>query len=150
MKRLLLFTCISLICLPAFTACLKPPARLSQDQVLNIVWTALGPHTSTQDREYWLALEANRVPGRDIIDEFLVVNIGQCPGPDLPENQAIKPSSEYWYVKVAPSQQIVTLTQSASTSTSESFAPEPLIYQAVFLIDPSTGQIVARKLICKE
>ncbi len=150
MKRISLFICTGLVLIQALTACLKPPARLSQDEVLNIVWKALGPHTSTQDRNYWEALEASRVTGRDIVNEFLVVYVGQCPGPKPPENQAIKPSSEYWFVKVAPSQKIVTLTQNADSNATESFAPEPIIHQAIFLIDPSTGQIVARKLICKE
>jgi hypothetical protein len=144
-KRLTLLICISL----ALTACLQQPPRLPQEQLLNIVWDALGPHTSTQERTYWEAVQTERVAGRDVVNEFLVVYIGKCPGPTPPENQAIKPSSQYWFVRVAPSQQIVTLTQNATSSAPESFAPEPLIHEALFLIDPSTGQIVARKLVCR-
>lgn len=129
-------------------ACGPSQRRLRMDQVLDIAWGALQPNTSSQNRTNWEVVEAAKVLGRDVVNLFSPNGLDRCPIPQPPENQAIRASSEYWYVRTKP---IAAFPAgSGSSNPGEVSAPEPFIKTALFLIDPFTGQITARKFICGE
>jgi hypothetical protein len=133
-----------------FTACNPQTARLKQDQILDITWEALKPNTSSQNRGNWEVVDVTRVYGRDVVAEFSSIPISNCPGPKPPENQAIRSSSEYWFVRAIPKPWLDPTVAAPKSSTIESIMPEPLFREAYFLIDPFTGQIVARKFVCSK
>lgn len=114
--------------------------------MLDITWKTLEPNTSSQNRGNWKVKDIFRVFGRDVVTEFSGLRISNCPGPNPPENSAIRSSSEYWFVRVEPANQDGKRPQS---STPDSIAPEPLFKQAQFLIDPFSGDIIARKFVCQ-
>lgn len=129
-------------------SCVERPKRLTQEQVLNIIWDDFSPSTSSQDRNNWEHISFSLVNGREVVGEFSTVPNSQCPGPALPENKAIRATSQYWFVKVAPSE-ISYKNADASPTVSEHIIPEPLIQQASFLVDAISGEIVARRFFCE-
>jgi hypothetical protein len=75
---------------------------------------------------------------------------GNCiSGPPPPENKKIQASASYWYVRMKPvpvtSEPIPTEQYSP---TAPPRIPEPFLRDAHLLIDPGSGEIVARKLLC--
>jgi hypothetical protein len=130
-------------------SCSPQSQRLRQDQIIDITWDSLQPITSSQDRENWQVQDAKRVYGRTVVDQFSGLVISNCPGPSMPENRAIRSGSEYWYIKVAPRNQTNEPTASPQPATVIAVTPEPLFHEAVFLIDPMSGEIVARKYTCR-
>jgi hypothetical protein len=145
-----LFLTLSIVALlgGALAACGERPKRLSQEQVLDILWDDFRPNTSSQNRSNWDNTQFSLVSGREAVSEFSTVPISQCPGPALPENKAIRASSQYWFIKVAPKEFSQTAAASAPTAD-ERIIPEPLIQQASYLIDSITGEIVARRFFCE-
>ena len=131
----------------ALAACIEQPKRLSQEQLLDIIWTDLRPSTSSQNRSNWDNTLISLVTGREVVREFSVVPISKCPGPALPENGAIRASSNYWFVRVIPRTFSPTNT-AAMQFGDEVIIPEPLIQQASYLVDSTSGEIVARRLFC--
>jgi hypothetical protein len=130
-------------------ACVEQPKRLSQEQLLNIVWADLRPNTSSQNRSNWDNTEISLVNGREAVGEFSVVPASRCPGPALPENRPIRATSKYWFVKVAPKMIGPDFTPAIPTAD-QVIVPEPLIQQASYLVDSITGEIVARRLFCEK
>lgn len=147
-KKLLLTATILITLGSALTACIQKPKRLSTEQVLDIVWTDFRPSTSSQNRSNWETAQISLVSGREVVSEFSVIPISKCPGPALPENRAIRASSNYWFVKVSPKQFTPTDTATFQFGD-EVIVPEPLIQQASYLIDSTSGEIVARRLFCE-
>ena len=133
----------------ALTACIEQPKRLSQEQLLDIIWTDLRPSTSSQNRSNWDNTLISLVTGREAVGEFSVVPASQCPGPALPENRPIRATSQYWFVRVAPKTIGPEYTPAAPTMVDEAIVPEPLIQQASYLVDSITGEIIARRLFCE-
>lgn len=127
-------------------ACGKDAKGVRMDQATDIAWRALEPNTSSQNRRNWEMKQAQRVSGRDVVAEFTPFGLDECPIPLPPENQAIRAASEYWYVRAEP------ISSSKATSgagkTGEVANPEPFLKAASFLIDPFSGQVVARKFVC--
>jgi hypothetical protein len=148
-NKLLLTAIVLLILSSSLSACIQPPKRLSQEQVLDIVWTDFRPNTSSQNRSNWENTQVSLVTGREVVGEFSVIPISKCPGPTLPENRAIRASSNYWFVKVVP--RSFTPTDTATMQFGdEVIIPEPLIHQASYLVDSTSGDIVARRLFCEK
>lgn len=143
-KRLLLFS----IVLFSLAACNRHPARLTQSQVIDIAWKALEPNTSSQNRSNWDILQAEKVTGLQVVDQFGDAGYLKCPGPAMPENLAIRASTEYWYIKAVPVH-LLEGSQKASNAP-DGLVPEPILQEATFLIDPFSGQVVARKFFCGE
>lgn len=147
-RKILLSLGVVLLLGGALSACVEQPKRLSQEQVLDIIWTDFRPNTSSQNRSNWDNILFNLVSGREVVNEFSAVPISRCPGPALPENKAIRASSVYWFVKVAPKD--FSQTDAALSPTApQNIVPEPLIKQASYLVDPITGEIVARRFFCE-
>jgi len=146
-KKLFLTATLLFILGNSLAACIQAPKRLSQEQVLDIVWTDFRPSTSSQNRSNWENNQVSLVTGREVVSEFSVVPISKCPGPPLPENRAIRASSNYWFVRVVP--RIYTPTNTAAMKHGdEIIIPEPLIQKASYLVDSTSGEIVARRLFC--
>jgi hypothetical protein len=147
-KKLLITATILILFGNSLAACIQAPKRLSQEQVLDIVWTDFRPSTSSQNRSNWDNTQVSLVTGREVVSEFSVVPISKCPGPALPENRAIRASSNYWFVRVAP--KTFTPTDTATMQLGDEVViPEPLIQQASYLVDSTSGEIVARRLFCE-
>jgi len=150
MKRLLplLIFAISLFTL---SACDRP-TRLTQGQVIDLAWNALEPYTASQRRENWDILQAEKVTGLQVVDQFGDVVYRQCPGPALAENLAIHASGEYWYIKVTPKHLLEDKPKPNNNakigSAPDGQVQEPILKEATFLIDPFSGQVVARKFYC--
>ncbi len=136
----------------SLAACNSRPSRLTQGQVIDLAWKALEPYTSSQRRENWDILQAEKVTGLQVVDQFGDVVHRKCPGPALAENQAIHASGEYWYIKVAPKHLIEDKPKPNSNSkvgsAPEGLIPEPILQEATFLIDPFSGQVVAQTFNC--
>jgi hypothetical protein len=147
-SQLLLLTLLSITLL---TACFEQPPRLNQEQALDIAWQALQPNTTDQNRGDWDIIEVKRVAGGEVVQEFALSRSNNCPGPVPPDNQAIKNTSEYWYIKTLPHALVAAARKGTITATSDQkLQPTPAVYEAVFLIDVYGGQVVARKLTCPE
>ena len=135
----------------ASAACSPNVDLLSEEQVIDIVWQALEPNTSSHDRSAWETVSVQTVAGRDVQDLFAGEPVpGHCvSGPTPPDNAVIAPDGSYWYVLMQPrSATSVPQPTEQYSPTAPPAVPEPFLYQAHFLVDPSTGQIVARKLYC--
>jgi len=148
-QKLFFSAILLLIVSSSLNACIQTPKRLSQEQVLDIVWTDFRPTTSSQNRSNWENAQISLVSGREVVSEFSVIPISKCPGPALPENRAIRASSNYWFVRVVPRSYTPTNT-AAMQLGDEVIIPEPLIQQASYLVDSTSGEIVARRLFCEK
>jgi hypothetical protein len=142
-----LLACLTL----ALTACSARAVPLGQKQVSEIVWQALEPNTSSHNQSAWEIVNLQSITGKEVqtLFEGGPVPGGCAPGPPPPGNATIMPNGSYWYVQMKP------LSATPQAQAAEQFSPtappnipEPFVYQADFLVDASTGQIVARKLHC--
>jgi len=130
-------------------ACIDQPQRLGQQKALEIAWQALNPNTVSHDAESWEINEARKVQGGEVVSEFAMPGRDNCPGPKSPDNQPIKVSSEYWFIKVQPHPQVFRPQKDTAAPNSAPIIPEPHIQTALFLIDMYSGEVVARKLTCQ-
>jgi hypothetical protein len=130
-------------------ACTNQYQHLGQQQALQIAWKALNPNTLSHDIDSWEINEARRVVGGEVVKEFSTPTRENCPGPKPPENQPIKISSEYWYIKVLPHPQVWRPQKDTAAPSSILIVPEPNIKSAIFLIDIYSGEVIARKLTCQ-
>jgi len=142
-----LMACLTL----ALTACSAKPVPLSQKQVVDIVWQALEPNTSSHNQSAWEIIDVQPVTGQEVqaLFEGGPVPGGCAPGPTPPANATIILDGSYWYVQMQPHSATpqAQVTEQFSPTAPPNI-PEPFVYQADFLVDASTGQIVARKLRC--
>jgi hypothetical protein len=132
----------------ALAACSGPTEPLSEQQVLDVAWEALEPNTSSHDRANWEGAEVRHVAGREVAEQFEGRPAPGCPGPTPPANGAISPSGAYWYVHLKRRPATPVPQTGTIPPTAPPVVPEPFMYQAMFLIDPAAGQVVARKLYC--
>ncbi len=142
----------SLVCLTlVLTACSAKVAPLSEQQVVDIVWQALEPNTSSHNQGAWEIVGVQAVIGREVqaLFEGEPVPGGCAPGPTPPDNATIALDGSYWYVQMRPRSATPRPQPTEQFSpTAPPSVPEPFVYQAHFLVDASTGQVVARKLHC--
>lgn len=161
---------LAALLLAALAACGPRPNRLGQDQVRDITWRALEPYTSSQSRNNWELRQAQKVSGREVVSQFTAFGARKCPGPTPPENLAIRASSEYWYIQAVPKNRAAgapppdglapagapplsggpSSGDAPDSATPGATVPEPILQEATFLIDPFSGQVVARKFYCGE
>jgi hypothetical protein len=132
------------------TPALPSPIQLSEDQVLEIVWGALEPNTSSHDQAAWETISVQTVTGREVQDLFEgePVPCGWVPGPTPPANATIALDGAYWVVLMRRRYATPPPYPAPLSPTAPPNIPEPYVYEAHFLVDLSTGQIVARKLSC--
>ena len=122
---------------------------LPQAQVLDIVWEALDPNTSSHMRANWQVMEAQLVKGEKVAKLFEGEPVTGCwCGPTPAANREIKPANDYWYVLMTPSPATPEPFYGTPSPTAPPLIPEPFLKQVHFLTDPGSGEIIARKLIC--
>ncbi len=119
--------------------------------MIDIVWQAFDPNTSSHDRTAWDFIEVRSVTGQEVQDLFEGEPIpgGCAPGPTPPDNASIVPDGSYWFVDIQ--RRPVTpqpLPTEYYSPTAPPNIPEPFVFQARFLVDAITGQVVARKISC--
>lgn len=139
-------------CQPAPSSTPAPsPIPLSEQQVIDIVWQALDPNTSSHNQAAWEIVGMQTVTGREVQDLFEVEPVpGRCaPGPTPHDNATIALDGSYWYVQMRPRFATPRPQPSEQFSpTAPPNVPEPFLYQVHFLVEAGTGQVVARKLQC--
>jgi hypothetical protein len=144
----------SLACLAltlALAACAPQVVPPSEKQVIDIVWEALEPNTSSHDQEAWEVVRVQTIAGREVQELFAGEPVpGRCaPGPTPPHNKRIARGGSYWYVHMRPRAATPRPRPTEQFSpTMPPSVPEPFVYEAHFLVDADTGQVVARKLHC--
>lgn len=127
------------------------PPTPGEQQVVDIAWQALEPNTSSHNRAAWELVEAQTVKGQEVLDLFEGEPVpgGCAPGSTPPENAEIAPNGSYWHVQWRPrASKPRPLPTEQYSPTAPPRLPEPYLYQAHFLIDARTGQVIARKLFC--
>ena len=124
-------------------------SELSQLQVLDIVWQALEPNTASHDRSNWQVIEAETVSGGSLAGRFEGEPAPGCwSGPEPPENEDVISSKNYWYILMAPSPATPEPFDGTPSPTAPPQIPEPFLREAHFLVDPKSGEVIARKLLC--
>jgi hypothetical protein len=148
--------CLLVAALPACASQAGAPSEaqsevLSEAQAADMAWAALEPNTSSHNRDNWEVVEVRSVKGSEIRAEFSGQNesAGCWMGPTPEPNRMIRGASTYWYVvmKPKPATPLPQATENYSP-TAPPAIPEPFMVEAYLLLDPATGEVVARKLLC--
>lgn len=121
---------------------------LSEDEVRALAWQALEPNTSSHDLANWDVLEVRRVTGQEVAGQFEGRPAYGCPGPTPVPNAAIAASETYWYLQFQKRPATPPAGATPLSPTAPPNVPEPFLYQARFLLDLDSGQVVARMLLC--
>lgn len=121
---------------------------LSQEQVRDLAWQALNPNTSSHDPANWEVIELRQVKGREMAGEFEGQPAYGCPGPTPSPNALFAASKTYWFVQFQKRPATPPAGATPLSPTAPPNVPEPFIYQAFFLVDPGSGEVVARRLLC--
>ena len=130
-------------------ACTGEKVALSETQARDRAWQALEPNTSSHDQANWQFIEVRQVVGHDIADEFEDEPAPGCwQGPTIAPNAEVDPSGAYWYVHLEPRPATAVPPQRTVSPTEPPHVPEPFMLRASFLLDPTDGQVLARKLYC--
>jgi hypothetical protein len=150
MKNAVAFTSTACLAL-ALAACSAQTTALSEQQVVSIVWQALEPNTSSHNQANWEVISVQSVVGQEVHDLFEgePVHGGCASGPLPPDNATITPNRSFWHVVMKPRPVTPQPWPTEQFSpTAPPHVPEPLVYEAHFLVDGSTGEIAGRKLYC--
>lgn len=129
-------------------ACSAGNGALDEQGARDLAWRALEPNTSSHNRSAWQVVSLRTVGGADVREMFAGTPVpgGCAPGPTPPENSPIVAARRYYLVEMRP--RPATALPEQLSPTAPPNVPEPFVYQADFLIDVASGQIVARKLRC--
>lgn len=127
-------------------ACGSRTESLTEQEVLDVAWKDLEPHTSSHDRANWEVVDVRQVKGREVAETFEREQ-PRCIWPTPLPNETISPSATYWYVELKP-RPATPLPGEKISPTAPPRIPEPFVYDAFFLINPADGQVVARMLHC--
>jgi hypothetical protein len=134
----------------ALAACSVTAPAIPSAQAAGLAWQALDANTSSHSLSNWEVLELRQVTGQEIAATFAGKPDAGCAlGPAAPANGAIASQATYWYIHLAP-RPATPLPQAATplSPTAPPSVPEPFMHQAHFLINLTTGEVVARKLYC--
>jgi hypothetical protein len=123
-------------------------AGLTEEQARNLAWQALDPNTSSHDPANWELIDLRQVAGGEVAGEFEGRATYGCPGPTPGPNGPIDAAATYWLVQFQKRPATPPAGATPLSPTAPPNVPEPFIYQAFFLIDPDSGQVVARRLLC--
>ncbi len=122
---------------------------LGQSQIMDLVWEALAPNTSSGDRANWEVAVAQQVLGRQVAEQFEGEPAPGCwKGPTPEENGEVIAVNMYWYVRMQPRPATAVPQQGTVSPTAPPIIPEPFLRDAYFLLDPIDGRVIARKLLC--
>lgn len=122
---------------------------LTEEQILDKVWSSLEPNTSSRKRANWEVDLIQEAAGREVAEEFEGEPSAGCwMGPTPVPNSPIDDSATYWYVRMVPKPATPVPQERTLSPTEPPAVPEPFFYQAHFLLDPVSGRVVARRLIC--
>jgi len=161
-NRPYLFTLIIMMILMLISCSIFPPAddksqeadqgdtsELSQSQVLDIVWQVLEPNTASHEQANWQVIKAETVTGGSLAGRFEGEPAPGCwSGPEPPENEDIISSKNYWYILMTPKPATPEPFGDTPSPTAPPKIPEPFLREAHFLVDPKSGEVIARKLLC--
>lgn len=147
MKRLLAF--IGVVWLAGCAAMGGGAPPMGSDRAVGIAWQALDPYSASHQLSNWQVVEARAVSGADIREQFKNDVSTYCTGPKIEHNQPIADAAQYWYVHLKPRDvtPLPVATENYSP-TAPPAIPEPSLRDASFLIDPASGQVVARSVSC--
>ena len=122
---------------------------LSQEEAADAAWNAFEPNTSSHDRGNWEVVEAREVAGREVADQFEGgVAPGCYVGPTPPANGEIRRSARYWYVHLKARPATPLPSTGTVPATAPPRIPEASVREGWFLLDRTSGQVVARKIHC--
>lgn len=122
---------------------------ISQSQVIDIVWDAVEPNTSSHNRSNWQVVEVQLVIGESVAERFEGEPAPGCwAGPKPAKNKSINSKDNYWFVLMTPKSATPMAFYGTPSPTAPPLIPEPFLMEAYFLVDPKTSDIVARRLIC--
>jgi hypothetical protein len=127
-------------------ACAGSLGTVTRDQALDNAWRDLEPHTSSHDLDNWEVIEAKKVTGREVAEVF-ERDQPRCVWPTPQPNEEVESATTYWYVEMKP-RPATPLPGEKLSPTAPPRVPEPFVYDAFFLVDPSSGEVVARMLHC--
>lgn len=132
------------------SACSADSDTLGEQEALDLAWQALDPNSSSHNRANWAVVEARRVAGSQVAEEFSgePAGPGCWMGPEPPANGEITASANYWYVQLRPHPATPDPQKSPPSATAPPAVPEPFLRQAFLLIDAYDGHVVARRLHC--
>lgn len=124
-------------------------SSLSEEALLDEVWKALEPNTSSHERVNWDVISIVQISGEQVAEQFAGEPAAGCwSGPEVPDNKPIDPAGRYWYVQMTPRSATPEAPWGTSSPTAPPLIPEPFLRQAHFLVDAQSGEIVARRLVC--
>ncbi len=147
---MLKYTCLllTLLALFALSGCSDISSRVSQQLAIDAAWQDLDPITTSHNRANFEAVESRRVSGSEIAERFNADKINSyCWGAKITANAAVSPSTTYWYV-VLHRRSMTELPVTRASPTDPPAIPDSRIYEAHFLVDGTTGQVVARYIPC--
>jgi hypothetical protein len=140
---------IACLTLTLTLSCSTENIPLSEKQVVDIVWLALEPNTSSHDKTAWEIVTVQEVTGQEIQDVFDDANTYCGFGPKPTNNVQISLNNSYWYIQMRPrSATPQPIPTELYSPTAPPIIPEPFIYEVHFLVDARTEQIVARNFYC--
>ena len=138
---------LALCCVLFASACRRGP--LSRDQAADAAWEAFEANTSSRDRGNWEVVEVREVAGREVAEEFEgKVAPGCYVGPTPPANTKITPSGQYWYVHMKARPATPLPSKGTVPPTAPPRIPEASVREGQFLLDRTSGQVVARRIHC--
>jgi hypothetical protein len=134
----------------ALSACSSSGDTADNSELIDIVWIALEPNTSSHDLANWEAIDIKKVKGEEVIEQFEGDPAPGCwKGPPPPENGTIDSLQTYWYVQMKPQPATpIPPKEGEYSPTAPPLIPEPHTRGATFLLDMDSLEIVARKLAC--
>jgi hypothetical protein len=138
----LLLVAVALIC-----SCRRE--SLTEQQAVEASWQAFQPNTSSGDRANWHVMEVRQVQGSEVAKEYEggPRSHGCWQGPTPPANGTVSPATRYWYVRWAP-RPATELPRTRISPTQPPAVPEPFVVEGRYLLDLTSGAVVARKLSC--
>jgi len=145
--KILIFILFSIVCTVGLVSCTTVSPAVSDQQVRDIAWKALEPHTASHKLENWEYVSISQVTGKAAADIFKNEQ-PSCVWPTPVADAPISSSAPYWLVEMKPRPVTVDPKYTPLSVTAPPPIPEPFAYQAFILIDAANGNIVARRILC--
>jgi hypothetical protein len=151
MSKLISFSFMVILYSFSLVSCNYEISMLSEQKVRDLAWKALNPYTLSHNRDAWEVIEIRKVFWKDISDQFTSGYYYGCRTKTTQESdRPIDLSKVYWYVHMEP-RPVTPLPPRRNEPVGTGnppIKPEMNIENALFLIDPDNGQIIARRLGC--
>ncbi len=143
-----IYIVLSLIVAFVLTGCTEITSAVSQQLAIDAAWQDLDPLTTSHNRTNFETAESRRVNGSEVAERFKDSKTNAyCWGQKIPANAPVSPSTAYWYV-VLRRRPMTEPPITRISPTQPPAIPDARIYEAYFLVDAMTGQVVARNIPC--